>query len=87
LALAALQDGCLQTVHLARDRRWLPSAQRSFDDRFPAKMDMASKRLHDLTGLLLFLVHLGAHLIEQLELLEAPLKHEEDLSFGRNDLM
>lgn len=50
-------------------------------------MDMASKRLHDLTGLLLFLVHLGAHLIEQLELLEAPLKHEEDRRLGRNDLL
>ncbi len=50
-------------------------------------MDMASKRLHDLTGLLLFLIHLRAHLIEQLELLEAPLKHEEDRRLGRNDLL
>ena len=78
LALAALQDGRLQAVHLSGNRRWLPCAQRTLNHRLATEMDAAAQRLHDLAGLQLLLIHFGPHLVEQLELGEAPLQHQED---------
>jgi hypothetical protein len=43
--------------------------------------------LHDLSSLLLPLLHLKTHGLQQLQLFHGALQHEKDRRLGRNDLL